>query len=395
MTRKLIFGLMLAALAPTAAVSQEVTLQPIAAFEHDRPTAAVIDRTGRLFVSLPFGPFSGADQVATVVEVLSDGSKRAYPNAEWNRKAVGAPSERFLNVQSLTVDGQGFLWALDTGSPRRTGVVPGGAKLVQIDTLRDKVVRSILIGPPALTDADSYLNDVRVDARRQVAYITDSARGGIIVVDLVRSSARMVLASPAPPVAMAEPRRPLIVEGLTLAGADGRAQSLATDGIALSPDGNVLYFTYRPFAGSSRLYSVRTSDLRDARMSASELAQRVADAGPGVISDGIEFRDGVVYYTDLERGAIACAVPGQPPQIVAQSPLLSWPDGIAFDSDGSMIVAVAQFHRVAALNAGQERGSPPYMVYRISNRGSGGARTPGTCLADPSDRSATSDWKSR
>lgn len=149
---------------------------------------------------------------------------------------------------------------------------------------------------------------MRVDARRQVAYITDSARGGIIVVDLVRSSARMVLASPAPPVAMAEPRRPLIVEGLTLAGADGRAQ---------------------------------------------------------------------------------------PPQIVAQSPLLSWPDGIAFDSDGSMIVAVAQFHRVAALNAGQERGSPPYMVYRISNRGSGGARTPGTCLADPSDRSATSDWKSR
>lgn len=173
-------------------------LEPVVEFAHDRPTAVAVTAGGRVFVSLPYSSHSDpATHAATVVEVAG-GVPRPYPDAVWNGKDGGNVGARLLNVQSLTLAADGFLWLLDTGSPRRAGVVPGGAKLVKVDPATDRVVQVVALGPPAVR-AESYLNDVRVDAVRQVAYVTDSVRGGIIVVDLAAGTARMVLEGPPPP----------------------------------------------------------------------------------------------------------------------------------------------------------------------------------------------------
>jgi hypothetical protein len=83
------------------------------------------------------------------------------------------------------------------------------------------------------------------------------------------------------------------------------------------------------------------------------------------VSDGIEVGpEGAVYYSDIERNAISRAKPGDEPEIVVQSPILSWPDGMSFTADGGMLVTVAQFHLLAGLNGGQDRSRPPYLVVR-------------------------------
>jgi hypothetical protein len=220
MGRSLLVAGLLAAIAASPVAARDLRpgsvvdgMTVVAVFPHDRPTAVVSSRDGRTFVSLPFGPFSDERHGATVVEVSSDGTVRPYPNAAWNQKGSDlAPGAHFLNVQSLTLDAEGFLWALDTGNPKRAGIVPGGAKLVKIDRRRQRRA-GVPIGSPALTKADSYLNDVRVDAARQVAYVTDSVHGGIVVVDLKTGSARMTLAEPHPPAILAEQRRAPVVEG--------------------------------------------------------------------------------------------------------------------------------------------------------------------------------------
>jgi sugar lactone lactonase YvrE len=340
-------------------------LEQVAAFPHDRPTGVAVTPAGRIFVSLPYANFSTERHQATVVEVLPGGSTRPYPNAEWNVKAADRPiGDRFLNVQSVVLDSQGFLWALDTGSPKRAGIVLGGAKLVKIDPASDRVIGVVPIGA-ALTRSDSYPNDVRVDARRQIAYITDSAHGGIIVVDLRSGTARMTLADPYPPAMVAERRTPPLIEDVRIAADDGTPLGLATDGLALSPEGDTLYVAARPLAGSRRLYSIATRDLRDTSLSAAELAGRLTDAGPAVVTDGIEIGpDGAIYYSDLERGAISRARPGALPEVVLRSPTLRWPDGMAFGPDRTLFVTVAQFHLLPGVNQGRDRSAPPYLLLK-------------------------------
>jgi hypothetical protein len=60
---------------------------------------------GRIFVNFP----RWSDDVpVSVGELLSDGSVRAFPNTEWNSSAP-APENRFVCVQSVVADREGYL----------------------------------------------------------------------------------------------------------------------------------------------------------------------------------------------------------------------------------------------------------------------------------------------
>jgi acetyl esterase len=337
-------------------------LETVASFANDRPIAMVVSREGRRFVNLPYSNFSTESHAVSVVEVMADGSVTAFPNAAWNAKdAAAGLSRRFVNVQSLTIDANDILWVLDTGSPRRNGVIPGAAKLVAVDLATSQVVNTVVLNAPVVV-VTSYLNDLRVDSGRGFAYVTDSVDGGIIVVNLRTGEARRTLTN----LSDEEVRRPAVVEGVALATPTGTPFSLVTDGIAMDAAGEWLYFMYRPLSGSRLVHRIRTEALRDSSLSEAELARRVEIYATGVISDGIEIdREGRIYFTDVERNAVSRIRPGGELEILVSDPRLRWPDALAFDREGNLYVTVAQFHLLPGFNSGSDRSAPPFQVFRL------------------------------
>jgi sugar lactone lactonase YvrE len=148
-------------------------------------TGVAVSREGRIFVNYPrWSP----NVAISVAEVTGSGAVTPLPDSEWNRWEEGLPPRsRFVCVQSVYVDSSDDLWVLDAGNPLLAGVVEGGPKLVRIDLGTNEIVRVIFFDEPVV-QRESYLNDVRVDAKSGCAFITDSGAGAIVVVDLETGS---------------------------------------------------------------------------------------------------------------------------------------------------------------------------------------------------------------
>ncbi len=178
---------------PQPEVVEPMTSEPsleIVAESGRQWTGVAVTPDARIFVNFPrWSP----DVPVSVAEVLADGTLRPYPDEAWNSWTPEAdPATTFVCVQSVVADGEGSLWVLDPASAGFQGVLPGGAKLIQIDTATDQVVRIIMF-EEQVAPGDSYLNDVRIDHEHQAAYISESGAGALVVVDLTDGTSRRVL----------------------------------------------------------------------------------------------------------------------------------------------------------------------------------------------------------
>jgi sugar lactone lactonase YvrE len=323
-------------------------------------TGVAVSREGRIFVNFPRW---SANVPISVAELDSDGNPRPYPDQtrnDWPGKVLlKNTAERFICVQSVYVDDDDSLWVLDPANPRFQGVVPGGAKLIQFDLNTNQPIRTIVFtrsqAPPK-----SYLNDVRVDTRRQVAYITDSGMGAILVVDL--KSGRVLRRLENHSSVHAERYVPII-------GGKNFPREVHSDGLALSDDGKWLYFQ----ALTARtLHRVPTDALRDPNLSEADLGETIETYGhwPGMktespwiqtqalpphgrreivpynvgASDGFaRGPGGNILLTSLERDAIS-RVTSSGPQIVLHDSRLQWPDSLAVTDDGWVYVTTSKIH---------------------------------------------------
>ena len=316
-------------------------------------TGIAVARDGRIFVNYPRWsenvPFS-------VGELKPDGSVAPYPDTTLNTWEPGSdPAERFVCVQSVVVDRDGYLWILDPANPRFQGVVPGGPKLAKVDLATNRIIQTIRFAAPVI-EPNSYLNDVRIDPRRQVAYLTDSGAGAIIVVDLAAGTSRRLLAGH--PSTQAE-EITLTIGGKPWLRPDGSAPRVHADGIALDPAADTLY--YQALTGRT-LYRIETRWLRDPHQTERELADKVETLGKTGAADGLEFgADGRVYISALEENAIKAVVPGGTAEIVVQSPELAWPDSFAFGPDGSLYVTTSQINR-------GPKPPEPYKIFKLERR---------------------------
>lgn len=86
-------------------------------------------------------------------------------------------------LESLYMDEAGTLWALDSGRPEGEKGTAAEAKLFAID-IAAREVKKVYEFPSDVVLPESWLADVRVDAKRGAAFISDSGRGGIIALDL-------------------------------------------------------------------------------------------------------------------------------------------------------------------------------------------------------------------
>lgn len=298
-------------------------------------TGVAVGPRGRLFVCFPF--WGNERPRPAVVEIRDGGRHAPFPRGAWNDTG-GAPADRFVCVQALTVVGN-TLWILDPANPRFEGVLVGGPKLVEVSLTDDTVRRVIRFGPD-LVRADSYLNDVRIDERSNHAYLTDSGNGAIVVVDLDTGEGRRLLEDhPA--------TQPENVE-LTIGGAvwrrpDGSVPRVAADGIALHPSGKWLYF--QALTGRS-LYRIETEHLRAGWLSDADIGARVEFVGRFGASDGLLFdAEGRLLLTSIEDGAVRAYDPRSGAcWKLCEDARLRWPDSLALAPDGRVYVTTSQIH---------------------------------------------------
>jgi sugar lactone lactonase YvrE len=315
-----------------------------------RWTGIAVSREGRIFVCFP----RWSDDVeVSVGEVAGSGDVVPFPDGDWNTwTASGAPGEHFICVQSVYMDKQNHLWILDAASPDLQGVVPGGAKLLEVDIGKGRVVRTILFDEAVAPQA-SYLNDVRVDTDRDVAYITDSGLGALVVVDLKTAKARRVLgdhySTKAEDVVLKIDGREWRI--------NGQAPRVHADGLALDGRGEFLY--YQALTGRT-LYRIATRYLRDPAVTGRDLAAHVEALYETCAADGMGVGpEGYLYLTSVEDNAIKLFESLGRLKTVVKDPSLKWPDSIAWGPDGSMYVTTSQIHLGADVR-------DPYRIFRIT-----------------------------
>lgn len=290
-----------------------------------------------------------------------------YPVAEYNNGNVLSflpTSEDSLtsdSVLGLLSDSAGIVWMLDNamGSDRTP-------QIVGWDTEQNTLHKVVSLAD--VTPSGSFINDLRIDETTQTAFITDPAGGdnaALVLVNLETGEARRVLeghysVTPEP--------IDLFVEGKPLQGRSPESTyqrpSVGVDAIALDSDNEWLY--YGALHGTS-LYRIRTADLLDPGLSATELGDRVEKYADKPICDGI-LMDGAgnIYLGELATNAIGVITPEREYRRLIEDPRLSWVDDFEFSADGQRIYAVAnRLHLSAPLNGGVEVGGLPYYIFEF------------------------------
>jgi sugar lactone lactonase YvrE len=319
-------------------------------------TGVAISKEGRLFTSYPL--WSDTYKNA-VVEIQNGSQVQPYPNAVMNSWTSGDSGiSKWVCVQAVYVDPNNTLWVVDPASPKQNGVYNSSQKLVSINLSNNTVQRVYSLA--GVTDNQSYINDVRVDANGGFAYLTNSSEGGIIIVNLNTGHARQVLQGNYS--VTADETYILKIDGqqVNKSGAPFTANS---DGIALSPDGAYLY--YKPLS-DPELYRVETASLLDTTLPATVLAARVEDLGTYTTTDGMIFdKQGNLYLGDLEQHRIMKIDPSLKMSVLLQDSRLLWPDSYSISADGYLYLSTSQINLQPDFNGGTNKRTSPYAIYRI------------------------------
>lgn len=316
----------------SARAQQAATLTQVIAFPDRQATGIAVTADGRTFLSFP----RWADDVdMSVAELKKDGTLAPYPDAAWNswrnNGSVSAPDQHFVCVQAVTFDPKGFLWVVDPARPALGAQVKGGPKLVKIDLRSNRVVQTVPLGPDVAPEG-SYPNDLRLNPTGTTAYLSDSGdRGAILVLDTGSGRVRRVLDGH--PATQPEPVE-VKPEGKPLKRSDGTAPRFAADGIAVSADGQFLY--WQALTGKT-LYRAPTRALDDASTPADRLASQVQKVAETFPADGLwTDKSNRLWLTSIEDDAVKLR--GRDGQIrtVVKDARLRWPDSFAEGADGTM-----------------------------------------------------------
>lgn len=301
-------------------------LVEVAQFKEAQVTGVTVSKDGRLFASFPRWrddlPFS-------VVEIMKDGSFKPYPDRTWNSWNGKPEKNKFTCVQSVFVH-ENSLFVLDPSSPEMKEVV-GKAKLFEFDLETNKL-KQYWEFDEKVAPKNSYLNDLRIDKNENMVYITDSGLGGLIVLDMTTGNAKRLLDKH--PSTKSE-NVTLTVEKKEFTLADGTKPQIHSDGIALNPVDDKLY--YHALTGYT-LYRVPTSELKTDKKDETRLVKKVENLGATPAPDGMIFdKNGNLYMADLERNAISYRTPDGDMKILIQDERLKWPDSFTIDGNNNLI----------------------------------------------------------
>lgn len=335
---------------PAGSVPAGDALTKVASFEH-QVTGVTVSKDGRIFVNFPRWT---EDTEMSVAEV-KDGKVVPFPDAAWNswrnaKKDEVSAKDHWVCVQSVVASPDGNLWVLDPAAPAMGALVPGGAKLVEIDLRTNQPARTIAFDE-TVAPQGSYLNDVRFSPDGRTAYLTDSgAKGALVVVDLASGKARRVLDGDLS--TQADEGVTVTYDGKPLRRPDGRGVEFAADGIALSPDGRTLY--WQAIKGKT-LYSLPTEALAEGVTTAlmptaladKSLSGKIETVGENGPADGliISRTNGRMYITSPQDDSIKVrdlSAKGGATATLIKDTRLRWPDTFAEGPDGTLYVTTSR-----------------------------------------------------
>jgi sugar lactone lactonase YvrE len=330
-------------------------LEEAASFPHQQVTGVAVSKFGRAFVNFP----NWADDHTVSVAEVVDGKAKPFPNEVWNKPGPG--ESHFICVQSVYVDADDNLWVLDPAAPKMEEVIKGAAKLVKVDLKTNQVAQNIPFGED-VAPKKSYLNDVRIDTKAGVAFITDSGLGAIVVVDLKSGKARRLLKNHK--AVMADPKTKLIVDGRELLDQKKNPPQINVDGIALDSKYDYLYF--HALTGHT-LYRIKTVYLKDPNLSDEDIEPKVESVIETPAPDGmLEAPDGSVYLTDIENNAIVRFDPiSNKIEKIIEDKRLSWPDSMSLGPGDEIYVTASQIQNMPRFNNGKDKHVDPYKLFKV------------------------------
>ena len=345
-----------------AAAPANSPLTLVAEIAAPQVTGVAVAPGGKVFAFSPRWDYNPTYPVALVTGLHT---LAAYPDAgwcTWNDSVKTEPLKHWICPQAGYVDATGKLWIVDPAAPGLKFTVPGGPKLVQTDPATSQVLRTYAI-PEAVAPRKSYLNDVRIDLAHQYAYMTESGTGSLVVVDLKTGQARGLLKQQ--PSTLPDPNFLTKAQGHPLIDPTGKPGQFKADGIALSIDNEYLY--YRALSGHS-LYRIKTSVLRDASLSATQVnaaPEKLADAPA---CDGMEIDShNNLYLTGFETGSILRRAPDGKIETLVQEQRLQWPDTFAWSADGKeLYFTVSELDLTPNWNKGVAPPHEPFRIYKMA-----------------------------
>ncbi|MHA7814554.1 MAG: L-dopachrome tautomerase-related protein [Phycisphaerales bacterium] len=362
--RRILIPAIAALLAPLATLGCAPSqLREVASSNNLQWTGVAQAPDGRLFVNYPRWSDRYQFAVARVLDTATPSTVRPYPNAiinNWSPEGPGAGDwrERFVAVQSVHIDRQGRMWALDTGQVSEDA--GRQAVIYEIDLQRDRIVRSLPL-PFDVAPEGSYINDIRLTPDGRWGFISDSGLGAIIVLDTKTGDTRRVLADH--PSTKGNDERIIEIDGRPLlVNETGQPPVIHCDGIDVSPDGQWVYYKA---ISADPLYRVPVSLLTDDRVPPTQLASAVEDLGTAPITDAIMFDNaGNLYFSALEENAIVYRTPGGDYKDLVRHRSISWPDSFAIDWDNDLLVfTTALIHRTPRFSEGETWPDEPYRVF--------------------------------
>ena len=356
-----IFLVSVGALLAVAATAQDlkIPLEEVAQVGRHQPIGVGISHKGRIFMTFPKKKNDQNYAYDYGLVELVKGQRLPYPNAQWNQWDSTQAATRFVNVQAAVIDADDNLWVLDPSNPDDQAPVIAGIKLLKINLSTNKVERIYRFED--LPRERTALNDVRIDTRRQLAFLSDPLLAAIVVLDLRTGKSRLVLQGDKS--TKAEPGFVLRLDGKEVKDKTGKPFSSNVNGIALTHD--FKYFYYRAI-NQTKLYRIGTEYLANPALTPGELASHVEVVGETGVSHGMLADEaGNVYLSDSPNYAIRRVTPGGRLETLVHDPRLSWPDTFALGFDGYLYLTATQINRAPKYNGGQSKVDYPFRLYRL------------------------------
>jgi sugar lactone lactonase YvrE len=319
-------------------------------------TGVAISKKGRLFTCYPRweGPHN-----YSLVEILEGNQVKPYPTAEMNQWQQGEEGHnKWVCVQAVYIDDKDRMWVVDPACPQMKKVEHNSYKLVKINLETNTIEETYFFTGAASNK--SYINDVRIDTEKEIAYLTNSNEGGLLIVNLQTGFIRQVLQDHYS--VQSDPSFTFIIDGHEMKK-KGKPVKMQSDGIALSPDGEWLY--YKPLT-DNKLYRIKTLYLLDESLTEEELQEKVEDLGSFTTSDGMIFdRKGNLYLGDLQTSSIVQISTDLQVNTILQDDRLIWPDSYSINDDGYLYISCSQIQKQPEHNEGVDKRTSPYTIYRM------------------------------
>jgi len=305
---------------------------------------------GVVYVSIPrWKP--GVPATLNTVHVSENGIPLLRPFPDLASQSL-SNSNGIVYVQSMEIDPSGTMWIVDSGilnlflaqyyeykTPR----------LIQFDIETRKTLFVWDLSSISVPST-SFLNDIVIDVKNRIAYITDAGgEGGLLMVDLKQENAMRRFESPSTHATPSSDGYYKFCEGRFALG------PIPSDGIALHPSGNRLY--YCPLIGTT-LYSLDATIFRNLSRSINDIEASVINHGDKVgMSDGLAMTaSGILYFANVNECSLLWWNTSEGTltrnnQFYLQrkdSVNCDWGDTFGFDNQGNLLVTTNRIEQYVA-----------------------------------------------